>query len=467
MNVEEVLEAVEQGLLLRQLSPVERFILRQSWMGHTYSDIARDSSYCSAHIKEIGSRLWHDLSEALGERVTKKNLHLVWNQFQENYTGNEQSTTPKDLRTDTVAKDDFSPLFTHTQIKFPGSPLPLNSPLYINRPPIEELACAEISQPGCVIRIKAPKRMGKSSLLNRMIAHAKDLGYKAVSLDFQEADTAIFSSIDKFLRWFCINISKQLNLDSKLDDYWDEDMGSKVSCKIYFQDYLLELIDSPLVLALNEVNRVFEHPSIAQDFLPMLRLWHEQARTLDIWQKLRLVVVHSTEIYVPLKLNQSPFNVGLALQVPQFSLEQVQNLAQRYGINWADTSAIAQLMAMVGGHPYLLNVALYHLSRQDMTLEHLLETAPMLTGIYGHHLRGHLEILRQDSQLVSSLQEVISALDSVELEAIAAYKLESMGLVQLDGNHAKLSCELYRRYFRKQLYQEDELSVSSVAIFNR
>ena len=391
MNVEEVLEAVEQGLLLRQLSPVERFILRQSWSGHTYSDIARDSAYCSAHIKEIGSRLWNDLSEALGERVTKKNLHLVWNQFQKNYT--EKSATPKDLLPDTVAKDDFPLLLTQTQIKFPGSPLPLNSPLYINRPPIEELACAEVSQPGCVIRIKAPKRMGKSSLLNRMIAHAKGLGYKAVSLDFQEADTAIFSSIDKFLRWFCTNISKQLNLDSKLDDYWDEDMGSKMSCKIYFQDYLLELIDTPLVLALNEVNRVFEHPSIAQDFLPMLRLWHEQARTLDIWQKLRLVVVHSTEIYVPLKLNQSPFNVGLALQVPQFTLAQVQNLAQRYGINWADTSAIEQLMAMVGGHPYLLNVALYHLSRRDMTLEHLLQTAPMLTGIYGHHLRGHLEIL--------------------------------------------------------------------------
>ena len=136
----------------------------------------------------------------------------------------------------------------------------------------------------------------------------------------------------------------------------------------------------------------------------------------------------------------------------------MQNLAQRYGINWADTSAIEQLMAMVGGHPYLLNVALYHLSRRDMTLEHLLQTAPTLTGIYGHHLRGHLEILRQDSQLVSSLQEVISASGSVELEAIAAYKLESMGLVQLDGNHAKLSCELYRRYFRKQLYQEDALS---------
>lgn len=39
----------------------------------------------------------------------------------------------------------------------------------------------------------------------------------------------------------------------------------------------------------------------------------------------------------------------------------------------------------------------------------------------------------------------------VPLEAIAAYKLESMGLVKLEENQATPSCELYRLYFREQL----------------
>ena len=60
-------------------------------------------------------------------------------------------------------------------------------------------------------------------------------------------------------------------------------------------------------------------------------------------------------------------------------------------------------------------------------------------------------MLRDEPQLASALQQVVTADESVRLEAIAAYKLESMGLIQLDGNQAKLSCQLYRLYFLEQL----------------
>ena len=60
-------------------------------------------------------------------------------------------------------------------------------------------------------------------------------------------------------------------------------------------------------------------------------------------------------------------------------------------------------------------------------------------------------MLRDEPQLASALQQVVTADESVRLEEIAAYKLESMGLIQLDGNQAKLSCQLYRLYFREQL----------------
>ena len=83
-------------------------------------------------------------------------------------------------------------------------------------------------------------------------------------------------------------------------------------------------------------------------FLPLLRSWYEEGKRLPIWQKLRLIVVHSTEIYVPLQLNQSPFNVGLPIQLDDFNLEEVQQLAQRYGLDWANGEEARQLMAMVG-----------------------------------------------------------------------------------------------------------------------
>ena len=343
---------------------------------------------------------------------------------------------------------------TQISLEFPSGPVPINSRFYINRPPIEELSYQEISKPGSVIGIKAPRKMGKSSLLIRIIAHATQVGYKTVSLDFQEADDAVFSSLNKFLRWFCANISRQLNLKPMLDDYWDEDMGSKVSCTIYLEGYLLEQINTPLVLALNEVNRVFEHPNIAQDFLPLLRFWHEQAKQVEIFQKLRLVVVHSTEIYIPLRLNQSPFNVGLPIKLPQLSLRQVQDLALRHGLDWADGEVGAQrlvpLVEMLGGHPYLVRVALYHLCQEEVTLEQLLQEAPTQSGIFSNHLRSHLAKLAEEPKLLNALKQLIIAKGSVRLEPLLAHKLDSMGLVKLEGDECNVSCELYRRYFESQ-----------------
>ncbi|MDJ0900049.1 MAG: AAA-like domain-containing protein [Xenococcus sp. MO_188.B8] len=345
-------------------------------------------------------------------------------------------------------------------VEFPIGPVPLNSPFYIERYPLEELAKKEIEQPGSVVRIKAPIKMGKSSLFARIIAHAQNLGYKTVSLDFQQADNSVFANLEQFLRWFCANISRQLGLKPILDDYWDRDMGSKVSCTIYFETYLLEQINSPLVLTLNEVNRVFEHPQIAQEFLPLLRFWHEQAKQVEVFSKLRLMVVHSTEIYVSLNLHQSPFNVGLTLKLPEFTWEQVQKLALLHGLNWAEGEVgkqrLDKLLTMIGGHPYLVRVALYHLSRSEVTLEELLQKAPTQEGIYSDYLRTHLAKVEQDPELTAALKKLIAAKQSIQLQPILAYKLESMGLVKLNGDQCTLSCQLYRLYFEAQnLKRED------------
>lgn len=454
--MEELLDAVEKILQNRPLDSIQWFVLYQSWLGKTYDEMAQGTGYGSNYIKQIGSQLWQDLSQAAGERITKKNLHLVLSKYLQGIT--EQQNQPQEQQPDTKFRFTrlYPNLFSPGKMEFPSGPLPINSSLYINRPPLEELICSELIQPGCLIRIKAPKKMGKSSLLNRMIAYAKEQNYQVVYLDFQEADEEVFVSLDKFLRWFCIYVTRQLNLFPCLDDFWDIEMGSKVSCKIYFEAYLLQYIaENPVVLALNEVQRVFEHPNIAQDFLPMLRFWHEQAKQDCIWQKLRMVVVHTTEIYVPLKLNQSPFNVGITITLPPFTPKQVQDLALRYGLEWAvspeEEKRLESLQAMVGGHPYLVSLALYHLSRQEITLEMLLETASTPMGIYTQHLRELLNLLQKEPELMPAMQQVIASNEKVELDAIAAYKLESMGLVQLNGNQACVMCELYRLYFSHQL----------------
>ena len=332
---------------------------------------------------------------------------------------------------------------------YPSGSIPLNSSFYLDPTFLKDQIYQELEKPGALVRIKAPREMGKTSLLLRILDYAKHQGYHTVSLNLEQVDRSILKDLNQFLRWLCSSVARHLKLKPQLDDYWDEDFGSKLSCTAYFEDYLLEAIDTPLILALDEVNQVFEHPEIAKDFFPLLRSWYEEAKTLPIWQKLRLVVVHSTEIYVPLQLNQSPFNVGLPIQLSHFSLEAVQQLAQRYGLDWQDNRAAQQLMALVGGHPALVSLALYHLSRGELTLKQLLATAPTGSGIYASHLQRHRARLDTQPELANAFNTVICATEPVELEPFLAYKLNSMGLIKQSGNLAVPSCELYRQSYSR------------------
>jgi hypothetical protein len=334
--------------------------------------------------------------------------------------------------------------------ELPMGQVELASAFYVERPGIDERCYEAIAKPGALIRIKAPRQMGKTSLMARILQRANTLGYRTVPLSFQLADSKVFTDLDQFLQWFCAVVTLELQLPTRLSDYWNGIFGSKVSCKSYFERYLLANMTEPLVLGLDEVDRVLQYPELTSDFFGLLRAWHEEAKNREIWRKLRLVVVHSTEVYVPMDINQSPFNVGLPIELPEFKPEQVQDLAGRHGLAWG-TREIEQLMTMVGGHPYLVRLALYHIARQEITLPQVLETAPTDGGLYSDHLRRHLWNLSQHPELATALYKVVSADSPVQLESIQGFKLHSMGLVHLQGNEVTPRCNLYRDYFRARL----------------
>lgn len=334
--------------------------------------------------------------------------------------------------------------------ELPEGQVDLASAFYVERPPIESRCYETILQPGSLIRIKAPRQMGKTSLMARILHRASLCGFQTVALSFQLADAKVFADLDKFLKWFCANVGRRLRLANRLNDYWDEIFGSKDNCTAYFEEYLLENIPTPLALGLDEVDYIFQYPEIAADFFGLLRAWHEDAKNRDIWRKLRLVVVHSTEVYIPLSINQSPFNVGLPIELPEFTPQQVYDLTRWHDLDW-DLAKVEKLMAMVGGHPYLVRLALYHIRRGDLSLEKLLEIAPTESGLYSDHLRRHLWNLQQHPDLAAALKEVVKADKPIRLESLPAFKLHSMGLVHLLLNECIPRNDLYRLYLGDRL----------------
>ncbi|PMB47953.1 hypothetical protein CEN40_07745 [Fischerella thermalis CCMEE 5205] len=429
----------------RHLRNIEVAVLRGALLGQKYDQIAAECDYAPEYIKhDVGPKLWQILSASLGEKVSKTNLMAV---LAQRASWEEDTGTRKGI---TKMFIPFTPLTP--------PPLPLSpSSFYVERPPVESRCYEEITRPGALIRIKAPSQMGKTSLMVRILAHAKQQNpseVRTVALSLQRAERSIFNDLDKFLRWFCASITRKLQLPHRVDDYWSETFGSKSNCTAYFEDCLLPDLNGVLVLGLDQVDEVFLHPEIADDFFTLLRSWYEEAAYGDsgnpLWQNLRLVIVHSTEVYIPLDINKSPFNVGLAIELQTFTPLQVFDLAKRYGIDLSE-GELSELMQLVDGHPYLVQQALYHLVQQDLTLKQLIETAATDAGIYSNHLHRHLRSLQEHPQLAAAYEEVIHSSNPVELEQVLAFKLHSMGLVKLQGNQVISSCELYRQYFEEVL----------------
>ncbi|MGK7901718.1 MAG: AAA-like domain-containing protein [Hormoscilla sp.] len=326
----------------------------------------------------------------------------------------------------------------------------LESPFYVERPPVESDCYQAIIKPAALIRIKAPRQMGKSSLMSRILYRATLQGYQKVELNFQLADAEFFTNLDLFLQWFCAKITEELELEEKLAEYWKGPLGSKSKCTRYFQKYLLSEIASPIALGLDEVDQIFQHPVIATDFFGLLRAWHERGKNDAAWKRVRLAIAHSKEVYIPLNINQSPFNVGLPIELPELNQQQVQDLVGRHNLEWCDTQT-EQLMAMVGGHPYLVRMALYQIARGRMSLPELLQIAPTEEGPYCDHLRRHLYNLEENPELAAAIKQVLAANVPVEIPTAEAFKLRSMGLVKFHGNAVMPLCNLYRQYYGDRL----------------
>ncbi|ALB39553.1 adenylate cyclase [Anabaena sp. WA102] len=327
--------------------------------------------------------------------------------------------------------------------------VPLNSPFYVERPPIEVNCYTAIVKPGALIRIKAPRQMGKTSLMSRILGQGEKQGYQTGFINLWSRE--LFKNLDSFLESFCANISLELGIEEKIDQYWKpQRYSSQTNCTNYFQSYLLKELKQPVILGLDEVDRIFQYSEIADEFFTMLRSWHEKGKNNETWQKLRLVISHSQEVYISLDVNKSPFNVGLPIDLNKFSLAQVQDLVKRHGLQWSDTE-INQLMGMIDGHPYLVRTALYHIATNDLTLKQFLAIAPTEEGLYEDHLYRHLLILEENKQLKSAMLKLVNSDDAVTLEPIYAFKLKSMGLAESKGNKVIPLCNLYRLYFSDRL----------------
>jgi len=390
--------------------------------------VSYDQSTVSKKLKEIAKKFW--LSEPNVDH--KEYLVNIFGKFQP----------------DMVDKKLLKHYGSH-QVFMPDKPEELDSPFYIERHQIRrcsvESQCYEaIERPGSLVRIKGPKKMGKTSLIKQIQTKAIQNNYISEYLKFSFLiEDSNISSVNDFIKAFNKNLKSRFP-DVPEGNDWD-DNNAKISCTKDLKALLLNL-QKNLVLMLDGVDEIFQYPDISTDFFAMLRHWYEESNNVRIWGNLRMVIAYSTEYHGTLDIYQSPFNVGLPIELKEFEKEEVIQLTLLHQL---DPKIVTDLMSMVGGHPYLIRLALDKISQEELTIKKFLKEAPTDSGIYRYHLSRYLEIMGNRSKIKTVFQEILKANFPVSFpdQNREIRQLEAMGLIRIKGNKAEIRCELYRKYF--------------------
>lgn len=439
------------GLAVHQdkISEVERAFERVGYNQTKYADklkISRGTLYSFLNGKSVSVEYF---------RTICKGLRLNWKEIA-NYE--DSVTTPNISQHSEVSANNLSadcdPIesdFNDPKAWFPDSPLRPDSLLYIQRSGIESLCEETITSPGSLIRIKAPKLMGKTSLIFKILAHARKQEYNVAYINIGSVEKECLTGLERFLRWLCAKISHELEIDDQIDEEWNtKTLGSNDNCTNYFRKHFISRSNPPLVLALEGVDRLFAYPEWCEDFFLLLRSWHEKSQDSPAWTRLHLIISYSTEAYIPIDAQVSPFNIGVPVELPEFDAQAIQDLAKRRGIIWT-TKQVQQLRDEIGGHPHLLQLATYYVGTGKISLEQLLKEASTEAGIYSHHLRSLLQTLHEAPLLTQSLEKVVNSSGWVALDSVPTFQLRRLGVLKLNENQVMPSCNLYRQYFCRVL----------------
>jgi protein SERAC1 len=323
-------------------------------------------------------------------------------------------------------------------------------PESLNYPDCPQKCQQVITKPGALLRIKAPRQMGKTFLLDRVLADAQeDFGYRIAKVNLWKASIDTRRDLDRLLPWLCEQICLELRLTVDVFSEWQSTTPSTPNskCTNFFNSHFLNN-SQPLLLGLDSLDLIFNYPKVADDFLGLIRGWHEDKN--ETWQRLRMIIVHMQH-YETTIIDHSPLNVGDEITLLDLTLLQIQDLVIEYGLNW-NGQDIQRLTDLVGGHPLLIRLALRHISNDEHTLASLLRTAHTVEGVYFNYLYSHLLYLKSNEDLATIMREVVRSVIPVQsYDCRATRKLKELGLIKFENNDVIPANQLLRLYLHDQL----------------
>lgn len=307
---------------------------------------------------------------------------------------------------ETNAVQDRNPASVSSPQLLPPTQCAYDSAFYVSRPVEEEQAQNALSFPGAAVVLIGPERTGKTWLLQHLVGQLAR-GGSVVNLNLHAfSTTEVLSSYGGFLR----ELARQILVAAlgyslqqaafTVEEAWRYSNNPIDNLTRLMERQILPSftvgsgIPRRLILVLDGVEALGRQPYLA-DFFTLLRGWMEAA-VHPPWSALRVLAAVSTSPgqLVPY-IDWSHCHVAIKIELADFDDGQVAQLCAQYGLDWS-ISERRMLMQLVGGHPYLLRLAMGEARRRNRTVGELVSPASRVFTEFVAHCK---RWLRSDPDL--------------------------------------------------------------------
>ncbi len=286
----------------------------------------------------------------------------------------------------------------------------------------------------------------------RLAERAKVAGKRVAYINFRsDFNGEDLQDVGKFYRRFFALISDLLDFEDLTDDtnIWRPRRSNNRNGYCYVTEQILANIDAPLLLAMDDVNRMYG-AAFSSDFFGMLRSWHDKRAITRELARLDMVLVLSTEPHALItKLTQSPFNVAKPIHLRDFDLEQVRRLNALHGDCFTQ-GELERLHQLLQGHPYLTRVGLYTVATDQQSVAELFANALRTDdeGPFAPHLRHYEHAIENDENLKQGMLQVMQ--HGTRPKSDIHYRLQWLGLIHETARGAELRNCLYSDFFTQR-----------------
>lgn len=333
----------------------------------------------------------------------------------------------------------------------PTGVLPLNANVYVTRSVDQEMQAA-IHRQDSVIRIRGARQVGKTSLLARGIDQSRKAGARVVVTDFQQLNASDLVSVERLFRTLGEWIAEELQLDIPSEQFWTSVSNPSRKFNQFICKEILGRINTPLVWAMDEVDRLFPCPFRSEVF-GLFRSWHNARATepTQPWRRLTLVITYATEAHLLIdNLDQSPFNVGTSLVLDDFSTEQLAELNRRYNSPLRTQAELQAYAELLGGHPFLTNRGLHEMVQKGLDLATFKGQIEQEDGLFNDHMRRLVILLSKDAALCEVVRGVLRGQPNSSMDNFL--RLRSAGVLAGSSiDEMRLRCQLYATYLKRHL----------------